>query len=68
MDVSDQATQREELDREISLQQARRAVVRDYPAEICTGCTYATRDCFGKNCEAWSECLMDLQRRERAIK
>ena len=70
MDIYDQATEREEKERELSLAAARSRAEkqRDYEAEICTGCSYATRTNFGKNCEAWSECLIDLQRRERAAR
>ena len=38
---------------------------RDYEGELCNGCDYATRTNYGKDCEAWTECLADLQKRER---
>lgn len=68
MDDSDRATHHEEMLREIALRNARAASVRDYPGEICAGCQYATRSSFGTHCEAWVECLQDLQRRERAAR
>ena len=66
MDQFDRATELEELDRARALRIALSAPVRDYAGEICTGCSYATRTSFGKSCEAWAECLADLQKRERA--
>lgn len=66
MDFSDQATVREEQDRAIGLQLVRGAPVRDYPAEVCIACDFATKSNFGKSCEDWANCLQDLQRRERA--
>ena len=69
-DFADDAQHQEEMARERSLvfarQQATKALARDIPGELCTGCSYATRTNFGKACEAWSECLTDLQKRERA--
>lgn len=66
MDIFDKATETEERDRERAIRLARAQPVRDYEAEICNGCSYATESNWGKRCEAWSECLIDLQRRERA--
>jgi len=65
MDDIERAQRREEMDRDLALRAARNQPTRDYAGEICTGCDYATRTTFGKNCEAWTECLNDLQRRER---
>lgn len=56
MDDIERAQRREEMDRDLALRAARNKPTRDY----------ATRTTFGKNCEAWTECLTDLQRRERA--
>lgn len=66
MDDSDRATHQEELMRDISLRIARAAPARDYPAEIFPGCQFASKSNYGKTCEAWVECLEDLQKRERA--
>lgn len=66
MDDSDRATHQEELMRDISIRIASAAAPRDYPAEICPGCQFASKSNYGKTCEAWSECLEDLQKRERA--
>ena len=67
MDDSARATHQEELARNIALRNALHASTgRDYPAEICPGCQYATKSNFGKTCEAWAECLADQQKRERA--
>lgn len=65
MDDVELAQKHEEMFREIALRNAAAAPARDYPGEICTGCAYATKSSFGKSCEAWVECLEDLQRRER---
>lgn len=66
MDDIERGQEREQADREICLAHVRNQPQRDYPGEICTGCNYATRTNFGPNCEAWRECLQDLQKRERA--
>lgn len=70
MDDIDRAQQREQMDRDLAIRAAAASAsahkTRDIPGEICTGCDYATRTNFGKTCEAWIECLQDLQRRERA--
>lgn len=66
MDDSDRATHQEELQREIALRNSRALVSRDYEAEICPGCQFATKSNYGKTCEAWRECLEDQQKRERA--
>ncbi len=66
MDQFDRATELEELDRARALRLALSVPARDYAAEICPGCSYATRTNYGKACEAWAECLQDLQKRERA--
>lgn len=68
MDDIERGQEREQKDRALCLAIARSQPVRDYAGEICTRCDYATKTNFGKNCEAWSECLHDLQRRERAGK
>ena len=71
MDDIDRAQHQEEMARERSLtfarQQAAKTLARDIPGEICTGCSYATKASYGKTCEAWVECLADLQRRERKV-
>jgi len=66
MDVFDQATAIEERQRDAAIAAVRAAPFRDFEMEICTGCSYATKSNFGKQCEAYVECLEDLQRRERA--
>ena len=66
MDISDQATHHEELMREIALRAACSHAKRDYPTEICTGCQYPSKSNWGAACEAWADCLQDLQKRERA--
>lgn len=66
MDDIDRAQQQEEMARAIALKNARQIVERDHQAEICTGCSYVTRTNYGRSCEAWAECLADLQKRERA--
>ncbi len=66
MDIYDRATEQEEKQRNIAIAVARAKPARDYEAEICNGCSYATKSNWGKNCEAYAECLIDLQRRERA--
>lgn len=70
MGIFDRATECEEKERERAIAVARltAGATRDYESEICIGCTYATRTNFGKGCEAWAECLSDLQKRERAGK
>ena len=66
MDQFDRATEIEEKDRERAIRVARAAPARDYENEVCVGCSYATDSNFGKRCDAWAECLQDLQKRERA--
>ena len=63
-DIFDQATEREELERERAVQAARNAPQRDYEAELCNGCQYATKTSWGKRCDGWRDCLQDQQRRE----
>lgn len=65
MDEIDLAQRHEEMYRSIALRAVASQPARDLPGEICTGCSYATKSNFGKQCEAWVECLQDLQRRER---
>lgn len=66
MDQFDRATEIEERDRERAIRIARATPARDYENEVCVGCSYATDSNFGKGCDAWVECLEDLQKRERA--
>ena len=66
MDDIERGQEREQQDRALCLAHARNQPQRDYAGEICTGCNYATRTNFGASCEAWRECLQDLQKRERA--
>lgn len=66
MDDIDRAQEREQQDRALCLTIACSQPQRDYAGEICPGCNYATRSNFGTSCEAWRECLQDLQKRERA--
>lgn len=66
MDQFDRATEMEELDRAEALASRCRLRFATLRREICTGCSYATRTSFSKSCEAWAECLADLQKRERA--
>lgn len=68
MDQFDRATELEEKERERAIATARALPHRDYESEICTGCSYATKTNWGKRCEAWVECLQDLQKRERAAR
>ena len=68
MDISDKATQQEEMMREIALRDARNKPARDMEAEVCNGCGYATRASWGKTCDGYRECLEDLQKRERQCK
>jgi hypothetical protein len=65
MDISDMATVQEERQREAAIAAARNKPVRNLEAEICEGCSYATKAAWGKTCDGWAECLQDLQRRER---
>ena len=67
-DIFDQATEREEMERERALQAARNAPQRDYEAELCIGCQYATKTSYGRSCDGWPDCLKDLQRRERTCR
>ena len=66
MDDIDRAQRQEEMHRDRSIAAVRNQPARDYQGEICNGCSYATRTNYGKTCEAWTECLADLQKRERA--
>lgn len=68
MDVSDIATAQEERQREAAIAAARNRPARDLEAEICIGCSYATRASWGKKCDGWADCLKDLQRREKAAR
>ena len=68
MDIYDRATEAEERDRARCLHVALSAPVRDYEWEISAGCSYATKSNYGKSCEAWAECLQDMQKRERAAR
>ncbi len=65
MDDIDRAQHQEEMARAIAIKAACNKPARDYEAEVCNGCSYATRASWGKTCDAWSDCLADLQRRER---
>lgn len=62
----DRAQHLEEMTRDRAIAAARNHPARDYESEICIGCSYATKINFGKTCEAWTECLADLAKRERA--
>lgn len=68
MDIFDQATEREEMERELSIKHARNAPQRGFEAEVCNGCGYVTKTNYGRSCEAYRECLQDIERRERACK
>lgn len=68
MDIYDRATEQEEKERERAIRIARAAPARDYEAEICNGCSYATQTNYGKRCDAWVECLADFTKRERAAR
>ena len=65
MDDIDRAQEREQKDRTLAIALARQFPHRDFPKEVCTGCDYATKSNYGQSCEAWRDCLQDLQRRER---
>ena len=41
---------------------------RDIEAEVCNGCSYATKAAWGKSCDSWPECRADVVRREQADK
>jgi len=66
MDDIERAQEREQQDRAICLHNARSATQRDFEAEVCPGCQYATKTNYGRACEGWRECLEDLQKRERS--
>lgn len=66
MDDIERGQEREQKDRSIALAIAMNQPKRDYAAEICTGCDYATASNRGQTCEDWRECLQDLQKRDRA--
>lgn len=68
MDMFDQATAIEERQRDAAIAIVRSRPARDFESEICTGCSYATKTNWGKRCEAYVECLHDLQRREKAAR
>ena len=68
MDDIERGQEREQKDRALALAIARNQPARDYAGEICTGCDYKTKSNFGTSCEAWAECLQDLQKRDRAGK
>lgn len=65
MDDIDRAQEYEQKNRAMAIAAARSFPYRDYVQEICTGCDYATKSNRGQKCEAWRDCLQDLQRRER---
>ncbi len=67
-DIFDQATDREERDRELAIQAVRNARKRDFESEVCNGCQYATKTSWGRTCEVWPECLEDLTKREKACR
>lgn len=66
MDDIDRAQRQEEMHRDRAIAAVRSQPARDYPSEICNGCSYATCTNYGKTCESWVDCLADLQKRERA--
>lgn len=66
MDDIDRAQEQEEKFRAAAIAAVSKAPARDLEAEICNGCSYATKTSWGKTCDGWVECLQDLQRRERA--
>ena len=66
MDDIERGQEREQQDRAMCLAIALSHPQRDYEAEICPGCSYATKSNYGKRCEGWVDCLADLQKRESA--
>ena len=66
MDDIERGQEREQQDRAMCLAIALSHPQRDYVGEICTGCDYATQTNRGTTCDAWRECLQDLQKRDRA--
>ncbi len=68
MDDIDRAQAQEEMTRAHALAACRNKPARDLETELCTGCDYATRSSYGKRCDAWADCVEDLQRRERGGK
>jgi len=67
MDFSDAATMHEEMMREIALKACLHKPQRDYAAELCPGCQFATKTNYGRACDGWKDCLQDLQKRERKL-
>lgn len=65
MDDIDRAQAQEQLARDAAIANARAIKTRNIEADICTGCNYATKASWGKTCDSWRECLIDLQKRER---
>lgn len=66
MDDIDRAQHQEKMARGRALAAVRNRPARDFESEICSGCQFANKSNYGKSCEAWTECLADLQKRERA--
>lgn len=66
MDQFDNATRLEELHREKAIAAERAIVLRDWESDVCHGCDYAVGANYGKACADYAECLIDLQRIERA--
>ena len=66
MDDIERGQEREQQDRALCLANALNHPQRDYVSEICAGCDYATQTNRGTTCDAWRDCLQDLQKRERA--
>lgn len=67
-DVSDRATQQEELARTVAIAAATGRACPDMEAIVCDGCSYVTKSSYGKTCEAYPECLHDVaRRRERNV-
>ncbi len=52
MDDIERAQEREQRDRAICLHIARNAPQRDFEADVCPGCQYATKTNYGRSCEA----------------
>ena len=67
-DEADMGNERMEkwLEGRLAEHQYRLNQVGDREAEICTGCTYATKASLGKKCDGWADCLKDHERAAQA--
>lgn len=68
MDDIDRAQHQEEMARDPALRACLNQPARDYQAEVCNGCSYATKAAWGKTCDTWAECLHDFTRRDAKVR